>query len=46
MGLRLAGYCLPRHIWCVLPGGVPYVWFSLEPSSDNEEPLEHETPLL
>jgi len=36
MGLRLAGYCLPRHIWCVLPGGVPYVWFRLE--VPTEEP--------
>lgn len=23
----LAGYCLPKDMWSVLPGGMPYVWF-------------------
>lgn len=25
--LGMAGYCLPRDMWNILPGGVPYVWF-------------------
>jgi hypothetical protein len=27
-GLGLAGYCAPRELWSVLPGGMPYVWFA------------------
>lgn len=27
IGLGLAGYCAPRKLWSVLPGGMPYVWF-------------------
>lgn len=25
VGLKLMAYCLPRNMWFVLPGGVPYV---------------------
>ncbi len=28
MAVGRAGYCLPREVWSVLPGSVPYVWFS------------------
>ena len=27
IGLKLAGWCAPREVWKVLPGGMPYVWF-------------------
>jgi hypothetical protein len=27
MGLQIAGYCLPREFWSVLPGGMPFIWF-------------------
>jgi hypothetical protein len=27
IGLKLAGFCLPRELWGALPGGMPYVWF-------------------
>ncbi len=26
LGLGLAGYCVPRDLWPVFPGGMPYVW--------------------
>lgn len=25
--LGLAGYCAPKEMWAMLPGGVPYIWF-------------------
>ena len=28
MAINKADYCLPRDMWHMLPGGVPYVWFS------------------
>ena len=28
VGLELMSYCLPREVWPVLPGGVPYVIFN------------------
>lgn len=24
------GYCLPRDMWNVFPGGMPYIWFDTE----------------
>lgn len=30
IGLKRGAYCLPRDMWDVLPGGVPYVRFSKE----------------
>lgn len=36
MGLKMAGYCAPREMWQILPGGVPYIWFSLEPVEVKE----------
>lgn len=27
IGLKLAGYCVPKMLWPALPGGMPYVWF-------------------
>jgi hypothetical protein len=37
-GLKLAGFCLPKKMWEILPGGMPYVWFSKEPVV--EKPVE------
>jgi len=28
-GLGMADYCLPKEMWNVFPGGMPYVWFDL-----------------
>lgn len=25
--LGMAGFCAPRELWNILPGGMPYVWF-------------------
>ena len=25
IGLKLASYCMPREMWSILPGGVPYI---------------------
>jgi hypothetical protein len=30
MAIGKAGYCLPREMWAVLPGSMPYVWFDTE----------------
>jgi hypothetical protein len=30
IGLKLAGWCAPRELWKVLPGGMPYVWFEVK----------------
>lgn len=30
LGLGLAEFCLPRDMWSVLPGGVPYISFTKE----------------
>lgn len=27
IGTGLGGYCAPRPLWEILPGGMPYVWF-------------------
>lgn len=27
-----AKWCMPRELWCVLPGGMPYVSFSPDPT--------------
>lgn len=32
-GLGLAGFCVPRDMWHMFPGGMPYIWFS---DSDEE----------
>jgi hypothetical protein len=29
LGLGFANYCAPQQFWHLLPGGVPYVWFTL-----------------
>lgn len=29
IGLKMAGFCMPRSMWSMLPGGMPYVWFDL-----------------
>lgn len=39
--LGWAGYCLPRPMWKVFPGGLPYVWFNdlkvtEEPQGEND----------
>jgi len=31
IGTGQGGYCLPREFWADLPGGVPYVFFDVEP---------------
>lgn len=28
IGAGLGGFCLPREVWNVLPGAMPYVWFA------------------
>lgn len=35
-GLKLAGFCLPREMWMIMPGGVPYLWFSKTPVVEEE----------
>lgn len=27
IGTGLGGYCAPRMLWMMMPGGMPYVWF-------------------
>ncbi len=27
MAIGVAGFCCERHLWPMLPGGMPYVWF-------------------
>lgn len=29
IGLGMAGYCVPKEMWNVMPGGIPYVWFEV-----------------
>lgn len=33
-----AGYCLPRDLWAVFPGGVPYVYFDIPAEVSDAEP--------
>lgn len=28
IGLDIGGYCMPRQMWQMFPGGMPYVWFN------------------
>jgi hypothetical protein len=37
IGLKLAGWCLPREFWQSFPSGMPYVWF------ERPDPLKKET---
>jgi len=30
-----AGFCAPRDTWPMLPGGMPYIWFSVDPQEDS-----------
>lgn len=30
LGMGVAEYCLPKELWVVLPGGVPYVAFDIQ----------------
>jgi len=30
IGLGLAGFCAPKALWPMLPGGMPYVWISAD----------------
>lgn len=34
IGLKLAGWCLPRDFWKALPGSMPYVWFERPKTAD------------
>lgn len=36
--LGLAEFPLPRDMWMVLPGGVPYITFRKEPKEEESEP--------
>ena len=30
IALGIAGYCAPKELWRILPGGLPYVWVDIE----------------
>ena len=34
IGCGLGGYALPRDMWSIMPGGMPYVWFELPSATD------------
>lgn len=37
-GLGLVTYCLPRELWSVLPGGMPYFVVDLQEQVEKEKP--------
>jgi hypothetical protein len=37
IGCGLGGYALPRDMWSMLPGGMPYVWFSTDAELNEPE---------
>jgi hypothetical protein len=34
-GLGMVAYCMPREMWAVLPGGVPYIVIDTEGTADG-----------